>query len=110
MLLDDDVVPDGQAELSPFTGRLCRKEPVEQLLLHLRGYAVPLSRILISTLLPRFLVGDQAVPIFGPNFELLDSPLFGLCRVRRIDEPDERCRRPLETADFPGTDLDVTLQ
>jgi hypothetical protein len=41
---------------------------------------------------------------------LLDSPLFGLCRVRRIDEPDERCRRPLETADFPGTDLDVTLQ
>ena len=54
---------------------------------------VPLSRILISTLLPRLLVGDQAVPIF-----------------RRIDEPDERCRRPLETADFPGTDLDVTLQ
>jgi hypothetical protein len=71
---------------------------------------VPLSRILISTLLPRLLVGDQAVPIFGPNFELLDSPLFGLCRVRRIDEPDERRRRPLETADFPGTDLDATLQ
>ena len=35
MLLDDDVVTDGQAQPSPFTGRLCRKERVEQLLLHL---------------------------------------------------------------------------
>jgi hypothetical protein len=34
MLLDDDVVTDRQAEPSPFTGRLCRKERVEQLLLH----------------------------------------------------------------------------
>ena len=52
--------------------------------------------------MPRLLVGDQAVPIFGPNFELLDSPLFGFCRVRRVDGSDERGRRPLETADFPG--------
>ena len=35
MLLDDDVVTNGQAEPSPFTGRLGRKEWVEQLLLHL---------------------------------------------------------------------------
>ena len=35
MLLDDDVVTNGQAKPSPFTGRLGRKERVEQLLLHL---------------------------------------------------------------------------
>ena len=39
MLLDDDVVTDGQAQPGPFTGRLCRKERVEQLLLYLKGYA-----------------------------------------------------------------------
>ena len=32
MLLDDDVVTNGQAEPGPFTGRFCRKERVEQLL------------------------------------------------------------------------------
>ena len=36
MLLDDDVVTNGQAQPSPFTGRLGRKERIEQLLLHLR--------------------------------------------------------------------------
>ena len=36
MLLDDDVVTDGQAQHSPFTGRLGRKEGIEQLLLRLR--------------------------------------------------------------------------
>jgi hypothetical protein len=36
VLLDDDVVTDGQAQSRPFTGRLCRKERIEQLLLHLR--------------------------------------------------------------------------
>ena len=35
MLLDDDVVTNGQAQPSPFTGRLCRGNWVEQLLLHL---------------------------------------------------------------------------
>ena len=35
MLLDDDVVTDGQAEPSPFTGRFGREERVEQLLPHL---------------------------------------------------------------------------
>ena len=39
MLLDDDVVTDGQAKPSPFTGRLCREERVEHLLLHLGRYA-----------------------------------------------------------------------
>ena len=36
MLLDDDVVTNGQAKPCPFAGRFCRKEWVEQLLLHLR--------------------------------------------------------------------------
>ena len=35
VLLDDDVVTDGQAKPSAFTGRLCRKERVKQLLLDL---------------------------------------------------------------------------
>ena len=35
MLLDDDVVTNGQAKAGPFTCRLGRKEGVEQLLLHL---------------------------------------------------------------------------
>ena len=35
MLLDDNVVTNRQAQPSPFTGRLCRKERVEYLLLHL---------------------------------------------------------------------------
>ena len=38
MLLDDDVVTDGEAQPSPFTSRLCRKERVEQLVLHFGGY------------------------------------------------------------------------
>ena len=37
MLLDDDVVTDGQAQPSPFTGRLCRKGGIEQLFLRLRA-------------------------------------------------------------------------
>ena len=61
MLLDDDVVTNGQAKSGPFTGRLCRKERVEQLLFHLGGIPVPLSRILISTLSPRFLVAAASV-------------------------------------------------
>ena len=36
MLLDDDVVTDGQAKASPFSSRLGRKERIEHLLLHLR--------------------------------------------------------------------------
>src|ERR1700681_1987310 len=39
MLLDDDVVTDGKAQSSPFTGRLRREERVEHLFLHLGGYA-----------------------------------------------------------------------
>ena len=35
MLLDDDVVTDGQAKASPFSGRLRREERIEYLLLHL---------------------------------------------------------------------------
>src|SRR6202043_3052572 len=38
VLLDDDVVTNGQAQPSPFTGRFGREERVEQLLPHLRGY------------------------------------------------------------------------
>ena len=35
MLLDDDVVTNGQAKPRPFSGGLGRKERIEQLLLHL---------------------------------------------------------------------------
>jgi hypothetical protein len=56
-----DVVTNGQAQPSPFTGGLRREEGMEQPLLHLGRYAVPLSRILISTLLPRFLVAAASV-------------------------------------------------
>ena len=38
MLLDDDVVTDGKAQSSPFTGRLGRKERVEHLFLDLGRY------------------------------------------------------------------------
>ena len=41
MLLDDDVVTDGQAKPGPFTGRLGREERVEHLFLHLRRDAGP---------------------------------------------------------------------
>jgi hypothetical protein len=36
MLFDNDVMTDGQAEPSPFTSGLCRKERAEKLLLDLR--------------------------------------------------------------------------
>jgi hypothetical protein len=52
MLLDDDVVTNGQAKSSPFISRLCRKKRIEQLLLHFGGIPVPLSRILSSILSP----------------------------------------------------------
>ena len=61
MLLDDDVVSDGQAKSSALSGRLGREERVEQLLLYLGGMPVPLSRILISTRSPRFLVAAVSV-------------------------------------------------
>ena len=61
MLLDDDVMTDGQAQQGSLAGGLCRKERVEQLLPHLGGMPVPLSRILISTLSPRFLVAAASV-------------------------------------------------
>ena len=61
MLLDNDIVTDGQAEPSPFSGRLRCEEGIEQLLLHFGGMPVPLSRILISTLSPRFLVAAVRV-------------------------------------------------
>ena len=35
MLLDDDVVADGQAKPSPFSGGLRREERIEHLFLHL---------------------------------------------------------------------------
>ena len=39
MLLDDDVVTDGQTKPSPFTGWLGREERIEHLVLHLGRYA-----------------------------------------------------------------------
>ena len=39
MLLDDDVMANGQAKARAFSGRLGRKERIEDLLLHLRRNA-----------------------------------------------------------------------
>jgi hypothetical protein len=61
MLLDDDIVTDGQAKPGSFTGRLCRKERLNSLSLTSGGMPVPLSRIVISTLSPRFLVAAASV-------------------------------------------------
>ena len=36
VLLDDDVVTDGQPKAGAFSGRLCREERIEHLLLHIR--------------------------------------------------------------------------
>jgi len=53
--------------------------------------------------------GYQAVAIFGPYVELLDRPLFGASRVRRVDQADERGRRSAQAADLPGRDPARTL-
>ena len=63
MLLDDDVVTDGQAQPSPFTGRLGRKEWVEQLLLHLRR--------------------DTGAIVAYPDFDAV-TKVFSRCSQRRL--------------------------
>jgi hypothetical protein len=63
MLLDDDVVTNGQAEPSPFTGRFCRKERVEQLLLHL-GW-------------------DAGAVVAYPDFDPV-TEVLGRCSQRRL--------------------------
>ena len=57
-----------------------------------RGPKAPIGMVVAPLLV---LDGDQAVPIFGPNLELLDSPLFGLRLVRRVDEADGAAGVPL---------------
>jgi len=44
---------------------------------------------------------DQALLIFRPDVELLDSALFGGGRARRVDQADESGRRPPQPADLP---------
>jgi hypothetical protein len=45
--------------------------------------------------MPRLLVGDQAVPIFGPNFELLDSPFFAFAASGALTSPMSAAGVPL---------------
>jgi hypothetical protein len=61
MLLDDDVVTDGQAKSGSFTGGLVVKNGLNSFSLTSGGMPVALSRILISTLSPRFLVAAASV-------------------------------------------------
>ena len=56
MLLDNNVVADGEAKTGAFSGRFRREKWIEHLFFHVGGMPVPLSRILISTRSPRFLV------------------------------------------------------
>src|SRR6476660_5305105 len=63
MLLDDDVMTNGQAEPSPFTSRFCRKERVEQFL-------------------PRF-GWDAGAVVAYPDFDAL-AQIFGRGSKRRF--------------------------
>jgi hypothetical protein len=61
MLLDDDVVTDGQAQPVPSPAGLVVKNGLNSFSFASGGIPVPLSRIRISTLLPRFLVVAASV-------------------------------------------------
>ena len=61
MLLDDDVVTDGQAKPVPSPTGLVVKNGLNIFSFTSGGMPVPLSRILISTLSPRFLVAAASV-------------------------------------------------
>ena len=101
MLLDDDVVTDGQAQPCPFTGRLCRKERVEQLPLHLRrdAGAVVADRDFhaVTKVLGRSSQRRLAVASICFRFALR-------CRVEAIGDQVEQCPRNLlrEKIDLAG--------
>ena len=61
MLLHDDIVSDGQAEANALPSRFCREEGIDIFSLTSGGMPVPLSRILISTLSPKFFVAAVRV-------------------------------------------------
>ena len=61
MLLDDDVVTDGEAKPGAFSGGFRCEERVEHFSFTSGGMPVPLSRIVISTRSPRFLVAAERV-------------------------------------------------
>ena len=56
MLLDDDIVADGEAKAGAFSGGLRREEGIENLFLHLRWNAGAIVAERISTRSPRLLV------------------------------------------------------
>ena len=79
MLLDNDVVTNGQAQSSPFTGRLCRKERVEQLLPRLRRNACAIVAN------PDF---DPVTEIFGRGSErrlIVATICFGFALRRCVE-------------------------
>jgi hypothetical protein len=78
VLLDDDVVTDGQAKPSSFTGWLRRKERAEQLLLHLRRNAGAVV----------------ANPDFDAVAQILDGESIRSAWVRMVDDPKLEEREP----------------
>ena len=47
---------------------------------------------------------DQALLIFGPDGKFLDRPLFGACRVWRVNEANKGRWCSPEAADLPSGD------
>jgi hypothetical protein len=45
---------------------------------------------------------DKPFLIFMPDLVLFDCALNRTSLARSFDQPDQRCRRRLEAADFPG--------
>jgi hypothetical protein len=109
MLLDDDVMADGQAKPGPFPGGLRRKERVEQLLLDLGRYA---GAVVADSYF------HPVTEILGRGSERLlvvASIRFSLTLRRRIeavrDQIQEYSRDPLrETVNFTCGRIQRTLE
>ena len=71
MLLDDDVVAQRQAKAGSLAGGLVVKNGLNIFSFTSGGMPVPLSRILISTLSPRFLVAAARSARNGPHWRRL---------------------------------------
>ena len=73
MLLDDDVVTDGEAKAGAFSGRLGRKERIEDLLLHLGRNASAIGSGQASASMERAFVTDNEIDdsTSGRNWNIL---------------------------------------
>ena len=90
MLLDDDVVTNGQAQSGPFAGRLCREEGVEQLLLHLGGYTGAIVAYLDFDTVAEVLGRGSQRWVKGPLQGDIETLLLGPCPVIRVGSPRPR--------------------